>query len=252
MRILEPEVTKIQVLYDHPEQAHVKTLYEGIPLEKTIFLQAKAAGCELVSDKADGVLVIYTPPMRQRDQFLERVNETHSEDAFPQQPCLNLLKQMIAQGLPVALADVKEANGGDNELLSSLVREQLLFSLAGYTAWNTTGNTIGMAFAWLKAWIKAKNTPESHLAQIQFLLERYLDDGLYQGWLRQQLCQSYDQPVSIQHCLSSVVCLNDQLKQWQDQALKVEIEQMEVEQFTFPWERFFEAAIAVKLHMIRS
>jgi hypothetical protein len=178
----------------------------------------------------------------QRDQYLER--EVPPLSYAPEQVTQSL-QSLLATGQPVALADVRFANGGDLPLLQALEVHQLLFQLSGYTAWNTAGNTLGTALAWLKLAHQRKD----HEAHLRFLIERYADDGWYQGHLRQQLCAHYSEPVTLNACVKAIAFLNDQFRNWQPQWARLDLETLEIARFSFPWKRFFEVDLRACLKM---
>jgi hypothetical protein len=242
-RVLAPTPLRVQIHWTHPEQADAVTRYEGIPLSATLAAQAQAAGIVLVTDEPEARLWIHNPTeVPQRDQYLER--EVPPLTYSPAQVA-QALERLLAAGQPVALADVRFANGGDLPLLQALEEQQLLFRLRGYSAWNTAGNTLGTALAWLKL-AHSSSDAEAHL---RFLIERYADDGWYQGHLRQQLCAHYSEPVTLNACVKAIAFLNDQFRNWQPQWVQWEIETLEIARFAFPWKRFFEVDLRACLKM---
>ncbi len=236
-RVLVPETPRISLRWTYPEASQQITRYEGLPLKLTLAHQARAAGVELVSESSKGdaepeaVLWMHNPPAEQIDQYLDRDSRVYHQ---PEQlePLLNQLK---AAG-PIALADVCYANGGDELLLKRLEAEQLLFNLSAYAAWNTAGNTIGMLLAWFKLLLlRPGNEAEKRL----FLIERFADDGWYQGIQRQLLCGHYSEPVTLNSCIQAIAFFNDKFRDWQTwmpQAPSC----LQIERLSFPWKRFFE------------
>ena len=206
MRTLVPERLKVAVNYSFPETCEMATLYEGVPLSETLQAQAQAAGIEWVSaEQAQAQLWIHNPPQRQTDQYLDRAFRqpiTPAEYA-------RIVQALETQNLPSALADICYANGGDQQLLEQLEEKQALHRLSVYSAWNTTGNTLGFALAWLKACLHQQDRK----LQLRFLLERLLDDGWYQGIMRQRLCAHYSEPVTLDSCLRFLSFGNERLKQ---------------------------------------
>lgn len=243
MRTLISQVYKVYIVYSFPNHKRIKTRYEGIPLEDTVQFQMKAAGCLLVNDwqEADAILWIHNPKDQQFDQFLQR-EQVHPEDNTH---LLHEISALLKQDKKVVFADVKYANGGDYHLVSHMSEAELLFKFCGYTAWNTTGNTLGMALAWLKA--SLKGLPDTKAIHYKFLLERYIDDGLYQGYLRQKLSEHFSDEVTMEHALSGLTFFQKALSEWQPQLNSLGIKSAQIETFQFPWNRFFEAEFDVRL-----
>lgn len=243
IRALIPQPVPVALAYTFPESCSLPTLYEGLPLEQTLQAQAQAAGV-LVSSvpQAQALLWLHNPPQLQFDQYLDRVLRQPLDSA----DYLRLGNALKASLLPVAVADLCYANGGDQGLLEAFEAQGLLPLLKGYSAWNTTGNTLGFAFAWLKAWLHSQSEHlETGSLQTRFLLERLLDDGWYQGVMRQKLCQHYSDPVTLDSCLRLLAFCNERLQIWHE--LGTNWQAAEIRQLFFPWRRFFEVALAVCL-----
>lgn len=242
-RVLATTPLRVQIHWTHPEQADGVTRYEGIPLTATLAAQARAAGVVLVTENPEARLWIHNPCEEpQRDQYLEREVPPLS---YESEQVITEIQSLLAAEQPLALADVRFANGGDLPLLQALEAQQLLFQLKGYSAWNTAGNTLGTALAWLKL---SHQRPSSE-AHLRFLIERYADDGWYQGHLRQQLCAHYSEPVTLNACVKAIAFLNDQFRNWQPQWAEWGIETLDVARFSFPWKRFFEVDLRACLKM---
>ncbi|PKL76938.1 MAG: hypothetical protein CVV27_07710 [Candidatus Melainabacteria bacterium HGW-Melainabacteria-1] len=246
-RVLITERPRIQVKWTWPEARQLITRYEGIPLNETLRYQAQAVGVELLDDleiddvtdaspACDGLLWVHNfPAGEQIDQFLDRESrQTVSTEHFTP------LFSALTQSIPLALADVCYANGGDIQLLETLESEGLLLSLSAYAAWNTSGNTLGMLLAWFKLFLTGVN---SHL-QLRFLIERLADDGWYQGKLRQELCANYTDPVTLNSCIQAIAQLNDKLRAWREQ-LSDPPSCLQIQHLSFPWKRFFEVDLRV-------
>lgn len=233
-RVLVPHAPKIAVAWTWPETQAQISRYEGLPLDQTLAHQARAAGVELVSDaaQAQGLLWVHNPaPGAQIDQYLDRDSRV-ALDPVRVSPLLHAL----SGSRPVALADVLYANGGDIALLETLERDKLLFSLSGYAAWNTAGNSLGMLLAWFK--LRLGTAVDARL-QRRFLIERLADDGWYQGYLRQQLCAHYSEPVTLNSCVRAIAYFNDKFRDWQAW-MPEPPPNLQILRLSFPWKRFFE------------
>lgn len=245
-RVLEPRRPRLGVAWTYPEARAQITRYEGLPLERTLAHQARAVGVELVEVDTEGpelpkglagLVWIHNPPAGQIDQFLDRETRvSHSDQQL--EPLQQALKRA---DLPLALADVCYANGGDLQLLSTLEDGRSLFGLTAYAGWNTAGNTLGMLLAWFKLQLLQGCDAE---AQRQFLIERLADDGWYQGELRQRLCGHYSEPVTINSCIQAIAFFNSKFYDWLEW-MPEPPPALQVKHLSFPWRRFFEVDLEV-------
>jgi hypothetical protein len=259
-RSLLPEVQTLNLQWTHPEAQHQVTRYEGIPLMKTLQAQAHATGIQLQESpsQAKGMLWIHNPPLaenpddphNQIDQFLDRDTRVSLADSSYER--LSRALQAAPTDLPIMVADVLYANGGDATLLAHLEDTQTLFELSGYAAWNTTGNTLGYLLAWFKFYLHGlQNTNLPTLNQTQdhhrkLLMERLADDGLYQGVWRQQWCAHYTDPVTLDTCVQGIYAFNQRFRQWQETYPAIAAGGApQVKQLSFPWRRFFEVDLQV-------
>jgi hypothetical protein len=95
---------------------------------------------------------------------------------------VNLVKDMVNKGYPVAVADIAYGNGADNALMNELHKEDLQFKLRAYGGWNTATNTTGFLIGTglLTKWMDKQGRDE-------LMLTRYLDEWCYQANVRQKL-----------------------------------------------------------------
>lgn len=254
-RALIPEQHTLQLQWTHPEAQVQVTRYEGIPLTHTLRAQAHAAGITLKTDTtADsaGVLWLHNPPLaadtsdphNQIDQFLDRETRV----PVTQRAYEHLSHALHHAKTPVMVADVLYANGGDAALLSHLEHTQALFQLSGYAAWNTTGNTLGYLLAWFKFYLKYVHPSDTRRQNqhLKILMERLADDGLYQGEWRQQWCQHYTDPVTLDTCVQGIYAFNQRFRQWRDTYAAIAAGGApQVKQLSFPWRRFFEVDLQI-------
>lgn len=256
-RALIPEQRTLQLQWTHPEAQHQVTRYEGTPLINTLQAQAHAAGITLQklplspSSTPEGTLWLHNPPLAedandphsQIDQFLDRETRVDIDQSTYQRLSTALQNP---NDLPIMVADVLYANGGDAALLNHLESTQTLFQIKGYAAWNTTGNTLGYLLAWFKFYLKYAQHPEAQTAHFKILMERLADDGLYQGAWRQQWCSHYTDPVTLDTCVQGIYAFNQRFRQWYDTYPRVAAGGApQVKQLSFPWRRFFEVDLQI-------
>lgn len=245
IRALIPAAPRLALAQTFPEAFDLCTLYEGQPLSQTFTAQAQAVGVEVTeAETAQALLWLHNPPQLQFDQYLER----EGRQPVNAKDYLRVMHAIKTNDLPVAVADLCYANGGDQRLLEAFESEGVLPLLKGYSAWNTTGNTLGFALAWLKAWLHSQlSEAKTETLQARFLMERLLDDGWYQGVMRQQLCQHYLEPVTLDSCLQLLAFCNQRLQNWHVLFSDQGWSPAEIRKLYFPWRRFFEVSISVCL-----
>lgn len=149
--------------------------YEDRSLQEVLEAQARAAGVELRED-AERTLFLWAPDEVQREAADAVAYELSPE-------VQTTLAEALARG-PVALADLRYANGGDLTLMQALLEGGQAARLTAYAGWNTAGNTLGTALAALA--VARPDSPERG----RFLLERLADDLVYQGRVRARLRES--------------------------------------------------------------
>jgi len=150
-------------------------LYEDRSLEEVLAAQARAAGIEL-RDDAERTLYLWAPEESQQEAG-EAGSYVLAADV------VDSLQRELERG-PVALADLRYANGGDPTLMQAVLDAGLAARLTAYAGWNTAGNTLGTA---LSALTVAGVGPAADEERRRFLLERCGDDLLYQGRVRARL-----------------------------------------------------------------
>ncbi|WP_295160035.1 DUF4127 family protein [Selenomonas sp. AE3005] len=105
-------------------------------------------------------------------------------------PFVNMVKDFVGKGYPVAVADIAYGNGADNALMNELRKADLLFKLQAYGGWNTATNTTGflLGTGLLTKWMDKQSRDE-------LMLTRYLEDWGYQANVRQSLASAvWSQP----------------------------------------------------------
>ena len=162
---------------DPAHVAELHALYEDRPLLQSVADQIAAVGAVTVDDdtSADVLLALHTQGRAQGDWAMSR--------PLPARPGVDAawwqrLHEAERRGLPIALADLAFANGGDPWLLA-----QPLPQLLSYAGWNTASNRLGglLAHAVLAAG-QSRSTASSRVLAL-----RLFEDGLYQPVLRAAL-----------------------------------------------------------------
>jgi hypothetical protein len=240
---------KMSVVYSNPGTSEDTMLYEDVPLKVSVAGHVEALGGQIADEKsADIQGFINTPAGKQHDLFLDDIAAiTRDHSQF-----IKEIKKAVDSHKAICLIDVACANGADTGLIEALAKEVDLSKLASFAAWNTASNSIGAALA--EAVVKlAKGVKEGESKQL--LLERFIDDHLYQSVLRQRIKKDivykgvspFDlgdtySPVNwvVKEELKrmAIEFISKHFKSFDPKKTKLEIE--------LPWPRIFEVDVEVK------
>ena len=128
------------------------------------------------------------------------------------------------------IADVRNANGADNNFVKELLGKINLNNFYGYSAWNTSANSLGSLICCAKIKFCAKDYDDKAFKKVQMI--RFLDDWAYQANIRQTITE----PCNIQPIMKEY---EQQIAQLLDIPIKNE--------YFFPWNRLFEIEVSDEL-----
>lgn len=235
---------RVKVVAGNADLLELVPPYENGPIRESISRQINAAGGEQVTDgPADMVLVIHGPDPQRGD--LGAI-EAPLSDEVEVRRTVGAVQEALVCGVPVVLADVRYANGGDAMLVDSLAAEGLLGSLAAYGGWNTAGNALGGAIATGLAVVAGTENGSLNVkAQQEALRRRLLDDVAYQAQIRRDLMLGPFQrslgpvgPEALEEASEQTVRrMNEYLTAWGIS------DGFSVSEVRFPWKRSFEVDI---------
>ena len=210
-RAIQGEI-KIAPIFLEPEYQNLISNYEDISIEKSVLGQIELANCTITEpDNADILLYI--------NNFIEKQGEivmnidTKSFDKKWQTP-----------NKPYAIADVRFANGADNNLVSQF--EPFNNNFYGYSAWNTSANSLGSLICALKIKFLAQKYNQDAFEKLQ--TTRFLDDWAYQANVRQTK-PNLDE-------------LNIKMKSYENKVAQLIKKEYNIS-YKFPWNRLFEVEI---------
>ena len=210
---------KIYPQYIEPEYMDRISNYEDVPIEQSVLGQLELGGFSVVDskDEADVVLVINNFKEKQGEHVMGWETEPYKWGfRHPQKP--------------YAVADVRYANGGDNNFVEQIFK----YSLPdyGYSGWNTTANTLGSLLAGIKLKYHAlKNGTYNDFAFKKLQAIRFLDDWAYQANVRKQIETTCD--------------IKEQMQTYEQRIFSMLGYSYETE-YTYPWHRKFEIEINLK------
>ncbi|MEW5952335.1 MAG: DUF4127 family protein [Bacillota bacterium] len=180
--------------YGFPGAEEVTPRYEDVPLGENIEAHINSLGGRVAAapEEADLALAVNAP----RDEAVEKAWQEEFPGKTVPAATAGLAAELLARGLPVAVADVARANGAEPALMEALAANGLLADLAGYAGWNTAGNSIGAALALGSIYAGLLELGQLDEARQQLhqrcLLTRYIDDWGYQAVVRPVLMEKHD------------------------------------------------------------
>ena len=172
-----PKQISIYPQFIEPEYKDRISNYEDVSIEKSVLGQLELGGFNLVNSRseADLILVINNFKEKQGELVMDWKTEPYKWGFNP-------------PSKPYAVADVRFANGADNNFVKTLMNYAL--PEYGYSAWNTSANTLGSLLAGVKVKYGALKYNDLAFKKLQTI--RYLDDWAYQANVRGQIAEPCD------------------------------------------------------------
>lgn len=225
---LNNEAMKVSVRFLAPEYKNLISNYEDISIEKSVYAQLELAGCKITNaDVADLILIVNNFEQKQGEIVMGRSTKHFSGDfKLPERPYM--------------IADVRFANGADNEFVDKIFQNDLNFdNFYGYSAWNTSANTLGslICTAVVRFYSESEGGIFAPRAFKKLQMIRFLDDWAYQANARQPLRQMSTNPDLI-HLKRLMFPFQKRLNN--KLGINPEID------YRFPWKRFFEVEVIIK------
>lgn len=215
-RALKKEI-KIFVEYIEPENIDLISNYEDVSIKKSVEGQLELAGFNQVldSDKADIILIVNNFKIKQGEHVM-------SEDTEPFNKAFNMPNKSFA------IADVRFANGADNNFVEMLLQNIDLKNFYGYAGWNTSANTLGSLLATIKTKFKANQYNDIAFKKLQLI--RFLDDWAYQANVRKMINKPQD--------------ISTMMKPYENKLFKIlDINPIVNIKYSYPWNRKFEIEV---------
>ena len=215
-RAIEKEI-KVFVEFTEPDYKDCISNYEDVSIEKSVQGQLELGGFTQVQtrEEADVILIV--------NNFIEKQGEHVM--GWTTQP---FRKTFTPPDKPYAIADVRYANGADNDFVEQLLPQIDLKNFYGYAGWNTSANTIGSLLAGVKVRWNAGKYNEADFKRLQII--RFLDDWAYQANVRGMI----ENPCDIQ----------DLMKPYEIKLAEI-FGQIPPIEYLYPWSRKFEVEISI-------
>lgn len=215
-RAIEKEI-KVFVEFTEPDYKDCISNYEDVSIEKSVQGQLELGGFTQVQtrEEADVILIV--------NNFIEKQGEYVM--GWTTQP---FRKTFTPPDKPYAIADVRYANGADNDFVEQLLPQIDLKNFYGYAGWNTSANTIGSLLAGVKVRWNAGKYNEAAFKRLQII--RFLEDWAYQANVRGMI----ENPCDIQALM----------KPYEIKLAEI-FGQVPPIEYLYPWNRKFEVEISL-------
>ena len=216
-RAIEKNI-KVYVEYTEPDYKDLISNYEDVSIEKSVLGQLELGGFDAVETKEDADVVLLVNNFREKQGELvmgwDTVGKYNGPFAVPQKP--------------YCVADVRFANGADNDFVEQLLPQINIEDFYGYAGWNTSANTLGSLLAGLKVRFYALKYNKEAFKKLQLI--RFLDDWAYQANVRAQI----ENPCDISELMNP----------FQERIVEtLELVADPLIKYIYPWDRKFEVEI---------
>lgn len=215
-RAIEKEI-KVFVEFTEPDYKDCISNYEDVSIEKSVQGQLELGGFTQVQtrEEADVILIV--------NNFIEKQGEYVM--GWTTQP---FRKTFTPPDKPYAIADVRYANGADNDFVEQFLPQIDLNNFYGYAGWNTSANTVGSLLAGVKVRWNAGKYNEAAFKRLQII--RFLEDWAYQANVRGMI----ENPCDIQTLM----------KPYEIKLAEI-FGQVPPIEYLYPWNRKFEVEISL-------
>ena len=209
---------KIYPVFLEPDYKNLISNYEDVSVENSVKGQIELAGCEICNNEDDADLVLCV------NNFIE-----HQGEIVMGVKTKNFEGDFKIPQKPYMIADVRFANGADNQFVKALFKNNIDDkNFYGYSAWNTTANTLGSLICGAKFKFCAKNYNKENFNKLQ--ITRFLDDWAYQANVRQM------------HTKTDINELSLLMREFEPIAANVLNSKIDVK-YSYPWNRLFEVEV---------
>lgn len=210
-RAIQGEI-KIAPIFLEPKYKNLISNYEDVSIEKSVLGQIDLAGCKVTDMDSADILLFINNFIDHQGEIVMQVN-TEPFKGIWQTP-----------SKPYMIADVRFANGADNNLVKQF--EKFDKNFYGYSAWNTSANTLGSLICGAKIKFLAQKYNQDAFDKLQ--TTRLLDDWAYQANIRQT-------KPNLQQ-------LKSEMQKYENKVAKLIDKEYNIN-YKFPWNRLFEVEI---------
>lgn len=232
----------IEIRFDSEETTLQIMDFEHQPFLKNVYSHISLSGFT-VKDEADIVLLIVGSNVKEG---------------------LKMLRWFTVAGKQVYLLDVFHVNGADESFVTALldlIKSGDSIFVKGFSAWNTASNRLGTLLS--EAAVKEG---KNEILLLKFMLERFVDDYLYQSVYRAKLekllLRHGENKYSVNLNSKSIKpflyefekAANRMLDSFEEKIFHIEqepwiLESAEIVSFDLPWRRSFECEVEVSINV---
>lgn len=207
---------KVAPIFIEPKTKNLISNYEDVSIETSVKGQLELAGCKITNtEEADLLLFINNFKDHQGEIVMKISTEPYNKIwQIPQKPYM--------------IADVRFANGADNNFVKEIFKNPIDENFYGYSAWNTSANSLGSLICATKTKFKAKNFDENAFLQLQ--MTRFLDD-----WAYQANCRQLQTEPDIKELKNIMTPYKTKIEKFLRKEFDVK--------YKYPWNRLFEVEI---------
>lgn len=215
-RAIQGEI-KICPKFLEPECKDLISNYEDVSIEKSVLGQIELAGCKITDEENSDIILYINNFKNNQGEIVMKVGTESFSKTF------------TTPNKPYMIADVRFANGADNNFVKELFKNKINDeNFYGFSAWNTSANSLGSLICGAKIKFFAKKYNEKAFKKLQ--ITRFLDDWAYQANVRQQL----EKP--------NIEKTTELMKDFEKELENVLNTKISVN-YKFPWERLFEVEV---------
>lgn len=160
-------------IFLEPKGKDLISKYEDVSVEKSVLGQLELANVRVGLQEDSDVLLYVNNFIEEQGEIVMGVNTESFTGEFK------------TPKTPYMIADVRFANGSDNNFVDEFFKNEIDENFYGYSAWNTTANSLGSLICAAKVKFLAKKYNPDAFKNLQTV--RLLDDWAYQANVRQVL-----------------------------------------------------------------
>jgi len=213
-------VLKICPIFLEPECKNLISNYEDVSIENSVLGQIELAGCGIADENSADILLYLNNFKKHQGEIVMKKQTEMFDGGFktPQKPYI--------------IADVRFANGADNNFIDALFKNELKDeNFYGYSGWNTSANTLGSLICGAVVKFSAKKYNAENFKKLQ--MTRFLDDWAYQANVRQTLP-------------APDICEVSEAMKPYEKIVADKFDFCPKINYTYPWNRLFEIEISFK------
>ncbi|MDE6137929.1 MAG: DUF4127 family protein [Candidatus Gastranaerophilales bacterium] len=207
---------KVCPIFLEPEGKNLISNYEDVSVEQSVLGQLDLAGINVGTEQETDI-ILYV------NNFIESQGEIVMKEDTE-----SFSGKFNTPDTPYMIADVRFANGADNNFIDELFKNEIDENFYGYSGWNTTANSLGSLICAAKVKFFAKKYNPEAFENLQAV--RFLDDWAYQANVRQIL----DSP-DVERLMSGM--------ENYEKIVGLVLNRKISAKYSYPWERLFEVEV---------